>query len=143
MNYSKLNKARFIEKLSEIDFINIFTNNPIQESAKIFSERFMETAKQCMPSKRMKIRSNSPPWINDHIMLLREQKNVVHQIAKNTDNEKQWAIFRKVRNMYTDEIRKRKKDYIQDLDNKISTNNSGDKQWWKLVSTFLKQKKQQ
>ena len=140
MNYSKLNKELFIQKLTEINFINVFINNPTEDSARLFSEKFMEVAKQCMPSKTIKMRADSAPWINDHIMLLREQKNFIHQIAKLIDNETQWAFFRRTRNMYTDEIRKRKKDYIQELDNKISTNNFVDKQWWKLVNSFLKQK---
>ena len=72
-------------------------------------------------------------------MTLRKEKNLIHYKAKQSNIPTLWEHFRKVRNAYTDEIRKRKRDYHEKLDNQISnTGNFGTKQWWKLANNFLK-----
>ena len=141
MNYSKLNNQKFYEELSQINFMDIVINNTVDDSARIFSDSLLHVAKLCMPVKRIKIRENSPLWINDYILILRDQKNHIHQVAKTYDTQRLWEDFRKFRNFYTDEIRKQKRNYIQQLDDKISNeSNFNTKQWWKLVSNFLKNK---
>ena len=141
LNYSKLNKETFVEKLAEIDFIDYFTNNTVHNSAMFLSESLIEIAKQCMPVKIVKIRENSPDWYDESVASLREEKYFIHYLAKQVNTAHLWEIFRKVRNAYTDLIRKKKKEHLDKLDNRISNReNFGTKQWWKLVNNFLKNK---
>lgn len=94
-----------------------------------------------MPIKKVTIRENSPPWLNNHILTLREEKNRIHYLAKHANTPTLWALFRKARNSYTDAIRKQKQKYTQNLDNRISNKaNFGNKQSWKLVNNFMKDK---
>ena len=52
-----------------------------------------------------------------------------------------WQLFRQVCNELTNEIRKRKSEYLKDLDSKASSlENFGSKSWWKLVKAFLTKK---
>ena len=140
-NYSKLNKEMFVEKLAEIDFIDYFTYNTVHNSANFFSESLIEIAKQCMPVKKITIRENSPEWFDESIVSLREEKYFIHYLAKQLNTVHIWEIFRRIRNAYTDLIRKKKKEHLDKLDNRISNReNFGTKQWWKLVNNFLKSK---
>ena len=61
----------------------------------------------CMPIITVKERENSPLWLNDNILILREQKNRAHSLAKRLNTPELWADFRRIRNEYTDEIRTR------------------------------------
>ena len=63
-----------MEELGTIDFLEICTNHSIDDSAKLFSEKIMQTVKLCTPTKTIKIREDSPLWLNDYILILREQK---------------------------------------------------------------------
>ena len=140
-NYSKLNIISFKEKLSEIDFMHTFRTETVNNSATFLSETLMKIAKLCMPVKTIRIREDSPPWFDQGIMTLREEKYFIHFIAKQIDTAELWDLFRKVRNAYTDAIRKRKKEYLNELDDRVSNkNNFGRKDWWKFVNNFLKDK---
>ena len=140
-NYSKLNTETFKDKLAEVDLLNLVQNFPINDSALLFTENFMNIARSCMPIKVVKIRENSPEWLNNYLLILREQKNHIHQVAKRLDTEELWEDFRKFRNFYTDEIRKRKESHLKELDDHISNGqNFNTKRWWKLVNNFLKNK---
>ena len=103
-NYSKLNIISFKEKLSEIDFMHTFRTETVNNSATFLSETLMKIAKLCMPVKTIMIREDSPPWFDQGIMTLREEKYFIHFIAKQIDTAELWDLFRKVRNAYTDAI---------------------------------------
>ena len=100
-----------------------------------------ETVQLCIPIRIVTMRDNSAPWINEYILYLRADKNRIHLLAKRIDTPEQWAMFRNIRNFYTNEIRKRKQEYITDLDEQICDSEKfGTKNWWKLVNNFLKNK---
>lgn len=124
MNFSKLDKNKLLQEIRQIDFVSIVMDNSIDVSAKHFSENLINVAKICMPFQTVRIRENSPPWINDYLLILREHKNAIHIVAKQINTAESWENFKKIRNFYTDEIRNRKKDYISELDTRISNRNN-------------------
>ena len=62
-------------------------------------------------------------------------KNKLHKKAKIFNTDQPWKNFRQIRNNLTYAIRKRKLDYLQDLDNRAASKN-----WWKLVKSFMSNK---
>ena len=80
----------------------------------------LDAAKKCMPIKDITIRSNDSPWITDKIIELKEKKKKIHQAAKRFNTPADWERFRRIRNDYTDAIRKRKIEYLNQLDNEAS-----------------------
>ena len=141
LNYSKLDQNRLVFELGKINFNEIISENDLDTSAQLFSENLLNTVKLCVPVRTITMHENSAPWINEYILYLREDKKRIHLIAKRIDTPEQWAIFRHIRNFYTDEIRKRKQDYLTSIDDQICNNEKfGSKNWWKLVNNFLKSK---
>ena len=141
INYSKLDENKLKTQLHNIDFEKMINEQDLDTSAELFSEKLFETVKLCVPIRIVTMRDNSAPWINEYILYLRADKNRIHILAKRVDTNEQWAIFRNIRNFYTNEIRKRKQEYIADLDEQIGNGeNFGSKNWWKLVNRFLKNK---
>ena len=122
INYSKLNETTLQTQLRYTDFEKIVNEHNLDTSAELFSEKILETVKLCVPIQIVTMRDNSAPWINEYILYLRADKNRIHILAKRIDTPEQWAIFRNIRNFYTNEIRKRKQEYIADLDEQISNN---------------------
>ena len=101
----------------------------------------MDIAKQCMPSKTVTIRPKDPPWLTNNIKLFMETRKKYHNTAKTTNSADDWKTFRQYRNFVTSEIRKSKSQYLNDLDDKASDPNTfGQKDWWKLVRSFLAKK---
>ena len=130
-----------IADLGNANLETLVVANDLNTAAKLFSEKLFETVKLSVPIRIITMRDNSAPWINEYVLQLREDKRQVHLVAKRQDTPEQWAIFRHIRNFYTDVIRTRKLEYVSNLDDKISNSESfGSKNWWKLVNNFLKQK---
>jgi hypothetical protein len=68
-------------------------------------------------------------------------KNKIHKRAKSLNTDQAWTLFRQHRNTLTNVIRKKKLDYLNDLDKRASSSESfGTKNWWKLVKSFLSKK---
>ena len=65
-----------------------------------------------------------PPWITEKIIELKEIKKKIHLTAKRFNTPANWENFRRVRNEYTNAIRKRKSEYLKDLDNEASLHQS-------------------
>ena len=139
--YSQLNKEMFLQELEKANLGQIVEDYPIDEAATIFSEQVLKAAKLCMPFKTIKTTVNSPPWLNNDILLMREEKKRIHSIAKRNTSPENWQKFRDIRNQYSNLIRTCKSNYTKDLDERISKNdNFGTKDFWKLVNNFMKSK---
>ena len=139
--YSKLNKERFLSLLQEIDWLKIFLVDDINVSAETFTDIFFSIAKQCMPTKTVKVRSNDTPWMTDELRCSIVKRNKMYKKAKLSAKAEDWEHFRVYRNELTNKIRLRKIEYLNDLNGKVSDPLLfGNKQWWKLVNKFLNRK---
>ena len=140
-NYDKLDKEKFIALLNDVDWNNILTNSPIDESCNLLTTILMETAKKCMPSKIVKIRPRDASWMNIDTRRMLKKRNEIHKEAKRTNTQANWHRFRQYRNLVIESIKTRKKDYFEELNELVCRPDKfGTKQWWKLVNTFLNKK---
>ena len=125
---------------------------PIEEAAQSFSETTMFERKKCMPFKTVTVGHKDTPWFTQTLLELKRKKDRIHKQAtkKKKKNQQQtnksglahlWQSFRQTRNEYIYEIRKRKMEYLKELDEKASCNETlAQKNWWKLVEDFLSKK---
>ena len=140
-NYKKLNVGKLIESLSSTDWDSIINLESIDDAAKGVSDRIMNVAKTCMPVREVLVNDQDAPWINKEIKTLIKRKNHIHRLAKASNTTRAWALFRRTRNDLTNIIRRRKAEYISELDKKISSSNEfGTKDWWKLVKEYMSKK---
>ena len=140
-NYSKLDKPKLESELSNIDWNYHLNQESIDDSAEAFSNIVMSVARVCMPVKEVIIQERDAPWITPEIKHLIKKKNTIHQLAKFFNSAWVWALFRKIRNDLTSAIRRRKAEYMTELDNRISCPDQfGSKEWWRLVKSFISKK---
>ena len=138
--YSELNAELLTQKLSNTNWI--FTENEtIDDAAKIFSETLYAIARECMPSKNITIRPRDADWMNDEIRLLMKRRDKAFKDAKKFNSPYKWTVFKQLRNEVNAKIKKAKSEHDKELDKKISEPSLfGEKQWWKLVKTFMNKK---
>ena len=140
-NYSQLDIEKYVNGLSAIDWSNITTLENVNSAADFFTDSLLSVAIQCMPSKTVTESDKDKSWMTDDIRKCIRKKEYIHTLAKKFDLRWCWAWFRRYRNDLTAMIRKRKDDYLLDLENKINANdNYGTKCWWKLVNQFVVKK---
>ena len=138
INYKKLDLDKVNALIAQSDLENLVNTLSIDDAAEHLSQKIMSLVATCAPCKTIKVSDRDPPWVNEEIKRLLTVKNKAHTRAKNTNSTVDWANFRKIRNDYTTAIRKRKTDYDNDLDFKISnTSTYTEKEWWKTVRAFM------
>ena len=140
-DYSNLNSNKCNEELARANLLDIVNTPNLDDAAQLFSDTVLNTSSKCMPVKTVIIRTRDAAWVNDDIRILCKNKNKAHKRAKSSNSCRAWAYYRSIRNEYTNAIRKRKQEYDKHIDDKISSaKNFNEKDWWKLVRSFMTQK---
>ena len=142
-DYSKLNKDNFLNLLNQVNWNEILDNpqNDINLCAETFSQTFFDIANQCLPSRKVTIRSYDKPFVDEELKNSFETRYKLYKIAKRTDSTADWATYRKYRNSVTKLVRKKKDDYDSNLDKKVSNNeNFGNKEFYKILKQFMNKK---
>ena len=72
------------------------------------------------PSKRIQCTKKHCKWYTPALTQLAQYKNKLHNIAKSTNSENDWRIFRHTRNIYNNTVRDTKAQYYS---NKLTIKN--------------------
>lgn len=140
-NYDKLDTDKFTDLLKAEQWQTIFNEYEIDDSCKLFTKTFFEIAKLCMPVKQVTVSSKDALWLNNNIRTMLKRRNKLYKKAKRTNNVNHWLQFRQYRNYVIEQIRLRKQNYIDEMNENICNSDMfGTKQWWKLVNSFMAQK---
>ena len=140
-NYSKLDENRYIDILQSVNWNEILTIASLDAAADKFTEQLMNAVNICVPAKIICMKENDEPWFTNEIRMLSNRKLRIHTLAKRLNSVWCWNLFKRLRNQLTDKIRKRKQEYLLDLENRVNErNNFGNKEWWKLVNNFSAKK---
>lgn len=85
-NYNKLDTIKYIDSLRQTDWNAITSIEVLNDAAKSFSDKINEVARQCMPSKTVKISDRVAPWMTEEIRILINKKKKIHKKAKVLDS---------------------------------------------------------
>lgn len=87
--------------------------------------------------RRVKIRSDSLPWMNSHIRKTMNKRYNILKRAKETGSKELWAEYKKLRNEVTKLLREEEANYWRQEFN----NTESSKDFWKLVARITHKKK--
>ena len=79
------------------------------------------------PSKRIQCTKKHCKWYTSELRKLAEYKNKIHNIAKSSNYETDWRIFRNIRNKYNNLVKDTKSKYYSQkltIRNKNNTNDN-------------------
>merc|ERR1712240_85817 len=79
------------------------------------------------PSKRIQFTRKHCKWYTLELTKLAEHKNKTHKIAKSSNSETDWRVFRNIRNKYNNLVKNTKSKYFSQkltIRGKMNTNNS-------------------
>ena len=107
-----------------------------------WNEIFLNLARQYIPNKVVKIRTDDKPWYTSELRKLSRNKNSLHHKAKRTNSSADWNNFRMARNQYTGKIREAASTYKTNLALKLNEGIQTDpKSWWQIARQFMGKKK--
>ena len=109
----------------------------IEESCDRLTKSLLDAAHQCIPSKIVTIRSNDKPWFNNYLRRLLRTKNHAHNTAKESNNFEDWAMFRRHRNFYNEEVKRIKSEFREKcLKSLAAKGTENPKKWWSILKNI-------
>ena len=89
-----------------------------------------------VPCRTVVVRPRDKPWMNSEIRRAVRKRNRLLKIFCQNKVPKNWEVYRLQRNFTTSLIRRRKKSYYSNLNNKLQDPLLGAKKWWGLIKQF-------
>ena len=126
------------EKAAQVNWTE-FEENSVDEFNSDILKKIHKVTEECIPNKSVKVRPFEPPWINTQIKRKIRCRKRAYKKAKLRNTEYLWQNFRRIRNETTQLIRQCKKQYYENLANKLHESNVSCKDWWKILKSFIKQ----
>ena len=101
------------------------------------TDHILNLTKECIPNKTVKIRQSDPPWMHNNLRKLMRQRKRAYDKAKKTNSQQQWQKYKRLRNETTNMLRSSKREYFEKMANKLNTNVTSSRDWWKILKTFI------
>ena len=83
------------------------------------------------------VRPSDPPWMNGSVRKLIRKRKRAHKAAKRLNSAESWTIYLTSRNRSFNAIKNAKKEFKENLANKITVNNISSRDWWKTFKSLL------
>ncbi len=129
-NQGNYDEYRYI--LADTDRNSVFDSDDIDVISSRISHKVLNAAEATIPNRMVTIRKRDPAWFERDLKHIIQQKNRIYRKAKRTNRPRDWAKFRKLRNKVTSKTRYARKDYDDNLLNKLSNAPPSSKTWWKI-----------
>ena len=140
--YDQADFDEFRLKLSDTDWDECFNDLNVDAACNLWTEKFLNAARDCIPNKVVRIRTRDKPFFNADLRRQRRKKNIAHRKARSTNKPEDWDKFRRLRNSYNDSIRQSKLNCEKTKAERLrDTETLSSKKWWRLAKSFLKQEK--
>ena len=137
-NYKLADYDKYRAILSESNLLEkIELDGNIDHNVQVLTETTFRVAEESIPNKTVTIKPDNHPWITCHIKnLIRKRKRTYRQFRK-MNNLHLWTKYKQFRNMTNNAVRKSKKDYFDNLDHLLSSENCNTKLFWKTSKQLL------
>ncbi|MCG8113671.1 MAG: reverse transcriptase domain-containing protein [Candidatus Thiodiazotropha taylori] len=124
-----LSESNLLEKV-EID-------DNIDHNVQVLTETTFRAAEESIPNKTVTIKPECHPWITCGIKNLIRKRKRTYRKFKKTNNLYLWTKYKQIRNKTNSAVRKSKKDYFDNLDHLLSSENCNTKLFWKTSKQLL------
>ena len=114
-----------------------FRNDDIDTYAVNVTDHILNLTKECIPNKTVKIRQSDPSWMHNNLRKLMRQRKRAYDKAKKTNSQQQWQKYKRLRNETTNMLRSSKREYFEKMANKLNTNVTSSRDWWKILKNFI------
>ena len=125
--YDHADVVRFSERIRETDWNEMFNIKDIDEMCNLFTNKVIEIAKDCIPSKRVTIRGNDKPWFNNQLRKEIRLRDKLRKKVIKYNRDSDINAYKKQRNKVNNLKRAAKEKFEKNLDNIILENASNPK----------------
>ena len=106
---------RFREKIGRIDWSEFFNCVNIDILNDIFEEKVIGVLEEEAPMKFIQTRNNFVKWLDEDILQKMKLRDNLREHARNTDDDLDWAAYRKERNDCTKLLKSKKDSFFKNI----------------------------
>ena len=132
--YNQGNYDLYRTKLAAVnwdDLLNV--NDSVDNNEEKLTNKLLEICSQIIPNRTITVRQNDLPWITNNIRKAMRKRDRLRRKLKLNNNLYNKNKYKKIRNEVVNLLRNAKRNYHNDLCNKIKSNKFASKDWWKLI----------
>ena len=140
--YNKANVYKIRASIAAINWAHLFEGKNPTELVEIFTKKFLEIMKECIPNKIKTFNDRDAPWITSEVKTsIKKNRRVFKKWVSNGRKPEDRDVVTRVQHETNKIITKAKNDYLTDLGEKICDPNTGQKCFWTAFNRLLNNKK--
>ena len=98
-------------RIEDINWDELYRTQNVDIANSIFEESISTILDEMIPIKKMQVRNNTASWLDDQTKIKMKNRDNARQLARDTDDDRDWEQFRKLRNECTEMVRKDRKNF--------------------------------
>ncbi len=137
-NFKRADFLKFNELILNTDW-SVLNNGNVDDAAELFTVKFIDLAKQCIPRKEVTIRPNDKPWYDSEIRRTSKLRDKARKKAIHTGGSNDWDKYKTIRNRVNNMKKYAREAFYNGIESELTGAFSNDKKYfWKLVRYFVK-----
>ena len=141
-HYQKANVENIRKATSEFPWERRLANSDVNEKVYLFNNTIENIVSNYIPHETIICKNRDPPWINNNIKKIINDKNRAHASYRlNENNSSTFQHFQFLQSRLNSIIEKSKLKYYARLSRKLSDPATSPKSYWSILKIFLNNKK--
>ena len=137
-HYTDANIDLIRRSIEMFDWDNALKNKSVDDMVAIFNKTILNILSNFIPHESVTFDDKDPPWFNDKIKSLSQEKNLVFkELRKNSSNIQLQRRLENLQNKLHFTIHYFKQKYYQRMADKINKIKKSSKAYWSLLKIFL------
>ena len=138
-SYKNFISADFIQSLIQSEFLSkIYSFRCVEKAWHAFKIEFARICNLHAPILHHKDKLRESPWMTKDILNVIKRREYLHKVAIQSKDAQNWQAYKSARNIVTNYIRKKKKEYFR---NSVVINKNNISGMWKSLRYVLPSKK--
>ena len=133
-NYRKYEKKQFQNELREQPWASVLNSNDANIAWSAFKSIFNSLVDKHAPLVERKVRGQDCPWLTNDIRENLKDRDYHLRKARKSNNDVDWAVYRKLRNTVTRKIKWNKANYNRET---LRENITKPKQFWQKIKKCI------
>ena len=134
--YNEGDMPGLLETLSTCPWQVMDVYDDLDDMVDYFTKLFLETCKEYIPYKSLKINPKDKPWMNKQVKFKLKERNKYYRRWKKAKTDLKHQIFIQKRNEANLAMLEAKMKHFTTIKNRLCSTNVGQKEYWHLIKTL-------
>ena len=140
--YERTDKEKFTDLLNSTDWNSLLSDlDDVDEMCHTFTSKFLQIARQCIPTKTIIVRKDDKPWFTSELRREIRIRDRLRRKALKSKRENDITKYKRQRNKVNNLKKIAKENFENNIDNIILENAPNSKTYWKIMKMLIKSSK--